>query len=93
MSQMVTTVIPMDTPEALSRQIATEVRTAMETAGLSQRDVADATTIPLVTLNRRLVGGGKPFDLVELANVAGVLKLSVTELVLRAERNLTKVAA
>lgn len=93
MPRMGTKVAAMDTSEALARQIAIEVRDAMSAAGISQRDMASRSGIPLVTLSRRLVGGHKPFDLAEVAVVAGVMGLSLTELVLRAERNLPKAVA
>lgn len=76
------------TPEALARQVLAEIRQAMKAAGISQRDIAKATGIPLVTLNRRLVGTGKPMDLSEVAAIAAVLGLSLTEVALRAERAL-----
>lgn len=83
----------MDTPEAVARQVAVEIKAAMASAGLSQREVADATNIPLVTLNRRLTGSGKPFDFGEVSAITAVLGISLTELVLRAERSLSRAAA
>ena len=83
----------MDTSEAVARQVSAEIKAAMLAAGISQRDLAAKTAIPLVTLNRRLTGGSKPFDLVELASIADVLGLSLTELVLRAERATSRAAA
>lgn len=93
MSRMDTTVITMDTNEALARRIADEVRAAMADKRISQRDLAQATGLPLVTLNRRLTGVSKPFDVEELARVAGALGLSVVEIVLRAERAALRPAA
>ena len=90
MSRMGTTVIPMDTAQTFSRQVAVEIRAAMASRGLSQRDVAEATLIPLVTLNRRLLGDGKAFTVSEIASIAELLGVSVTELMLRAERALTQ---
>lgn len=86
MSRMGTTVIPMDTNEALARRIADEVRATMADKRISQRDLAQAANLPLVTLSRRLSGVSKPFDIEELARVAEALGLSVVEIVLRAER-------
>ena len=86
MSRLGTKLIPMETHEALARQIADEVRAAMARAGISQRDLADRTGLPLVTLSRRLTGKGKPFDVGELALIADVLGLSLVELAIRAER-------
>lgn len=93
MSRLGTTLIPMDTTEAVARQVSVEIKAAMLAAGISQRDLAAKTTIPLVTLNRRLTGAGKPFDLIELASIADVLGLGLTELVLRAERSASRAAA
>lgn len=93
MYQSDTRVSRMDTPEAIARQVSIEIKAAMDLARLSQREVAEATQIPLVTLNRRLSGTGKPFDFGEVGAIAGVLGLSVTELVLRAERNAGRAAA
>ena len=78
----------METPEPLIRQIAEEIKSAMLTAGMSQRALADATGLPLVTLSRRLTGAGKPFDLAELALVAAAVNLSLVELIMRAERTM-----
>ena len=93
MSRLGTTVSTMDTSEAIARQITAELRAALESAGLSQREAAAATGIPLVTLNRRLSGQHKTFDLVEVAALAELVGLGLTDLVLRAERNLIKAAA
>lgn len=93
MSQMVTTVSRMDTSESIARQVAVELRAAMASAGVSQRDMAAETGIPLVTLSRRLTGTGKGFTLDEVAMVASVLGLGLTEVVLRAERAMRSAAA
>ena len=90
---MGTTVVRMDTAEALARQVAAEIKNAMKAAGVSQRDVADATGIPLVTLNRRLSGMGKPMTIAEAAAILPALNLSLTEIALRAERHLASQAA
>lgn len=92
MSRLVTTVIHMDTPESIARQVSAEIRAAMKLAGMSQRDMAAKTGIPLVTLGRRLTGG-KPFDIAELAAVASTLNIGVVDLMLRAERASSKAAA
>lgn len=83
----------METHEALARQMAGEVRAAMGHAGISQRDLAATTGLPLVTLSRRLTGKGKPFDIGELALIADTLGLSLVELAIRAERSLTRAHA
>ena len=77
----------MDTTTAgLPRQITAQIREAMAAAGVSQRELATRTGLPLVTLNRRLTGTGKPFDLQELLSITATLGLSLTDVVLRAER-------
>lgn len=87
MSRMGTTVVHMETnPPAVLRQITAEIRGAMQAAGVSQRELSARTGLPLVTLSRRLVGSGKPWDLNELLAVAAALDLSLAELVIRAER-------
>ena len=93
MFRLGTTVIRMDTPIALGRAITAEIRAGMESAGISQRDMAEATTIPLVTLNRRLTGNGKALDMAELAAIAEVLGTSVTDLIVRAEARIQERAA
>jgi len=87
MSRLGTNVLHVDTNHPnLARQITAEVREAMRAAGVSQRELSTLTGLPLVTLNRRLTGAGKPFDLDELMAVADALHLSLTDVVLRAER-------
>lgn len=78
----------MTTAQGLSKAVATAVSDAIKADRRSQRDVADAAGIPLVTLSRKLAGH-RPFTLLELAAVAEVLDVSVTDLMLRAERALT----
>lgn len=92
MFRMVTTVPRMATPEYLSRTLAGVVDQARKDAGVTQRDLSDATGIPLVTLNRRLTGSS-PFLFTELVAVARHLGLSVTELALRTEQAATPVPA
>lgn len=86
MSQMGTSIIRMDTAAAAAAQIPGVVRAAMDTVGMTQRELADATQIPLATLSRRLTDGGRAFDLAELSAVAGALRTTLTEIVLQAER-------
>lgn len=93
MSRLVTTVVRMETPEAIARQVAIEIENVRKSAGVSQRDLAEATGIPLVTLNRRLTGQGKPFTFAEVAAVAQSLGTTITEIALRAERNVNTAAA
>ena len=93
MSRLVSKVVHMDTPEAVARQVAVEVEAARVAAKVTQRDLAEATGIPLVTLNRRLTGQGKPFTFAEVASIATALGTTITEIALRAERNVGRVAA
>lgn len=59
---------------------------------MSQRDVAAATGIPLVTLSRRLTGQ-TGFTVPEVAAIAHLLGISLVEVFLRAERAATASAA
>ena len=77
----------MDRSEALDRQLTAEVREAVKAAGLSQRDLAGRTGIPLVTLSRRLTGQGRGFTVDELLRIGEALGLSLVDLALRAERS------
>ena len=76
----------MTTSQDFSRALAAVVGDAIKADRRTQRDVADAAGIPLVTLNRRLTATS-PFTVLELAAVAKVLDVSVTDLALRAERS------
>jgi len=93
MNHMGTIVDHMDTTEALDRQLTAEVLAAMKAARKSQRDMADATGIPLVTLGRRLGGNGKGFTVLELMRICEALGISFVEPALRAERSLLTRAA
>ncbi len=53
-------------------EVVASVMTAMEAAGESRRSLAKAMGWQLTTLRRRL-GGGVPFTIGEIAEVAGVL--------------------
>lgn len=70
-------------PHQFAQRVARNVADAMDKAGLSQRDVAAATGIPLPTLNRRLNAqpGRKPLDTEELYAIAQVVKVPVETLV------------
>ena len=90
---MGTRLLLMETSTDLAHQIAAEVRAAMAASGLSQRDLAARTGLPLVTLSRRLTGKGKAFDIEELARISDALGLSIVELAIRAERSLARTLA
>ncbi len=85
MFRLTTTLIRMNTPQATSDRLTAAVAEAMGSAKVSQRAMAAATGIPLVTLNRRL-NGHTAFTVVELAAIADVLNVSIVEFALRAER-------
>lgn len=74
----------MSTPTGTARDIATSLASAIREAGWSQRDVADATGIPLVTLSRRLTGKS-PLTITELAAITEAIGVSLAALVLAAE--------
>lgn len=84
--RMETTVTHMNTPEATNRSLLNVIEEAREGAGLSQRDLSVATGIPLTTLHSKLKGH-RSFTVIELASIAEALRLSLTELALRAERS------
>lgn len=85
MSRMTTSLLRMNTPKATSDRLTVVIGDAMKAAKVSQRAMAEATGIPLVTLNRRLTGHAA-FTVVEMAAIAEVLNLSIVELAIRAER-------
>lgn len=74
----------MDTPEATSKALAEAVKAALETAGVSRRDAAERTGIPLTTLQRRLTGRS-PFLVTELAVLASLTGTTVSALAATAE--------
>jgi transcriptional regulator with XRE-family HTH domain len=75
----------MTTPTEVSRRLSEAIKEAARTAGLTQRDLADRTGIPLVTINRKL-NHTSPFNAVELGAISEALDISLVELALRAER-------
>lgn len=72
-------------PTLLAQSIATVLNEAIKQDRRSQRDVSERSGVPLVTLNRKLLGR-RPFTVLELASICDVLHLAVTDVVLRAER-------
>lgn len=56
------------------------VKQAIDDAGLSERDVAEQTGIPLTTLNRRLRGHA-PFTATELRKIGQVLGVPASSLI------------
>ena len=75
----------MTTAQTLSRRLSQAIKDAAAEAGVSQRDLAARTGIPLVTLNRKL-NHLSPFNAVELGAMSETLGVSLAELALRAER-------
>ena len=91
MSRLTTKVLHMNT-DRITKALAQVVSAAIKADGQTQRKIAEATGIPLVTLNRRLTGQSA-FNVVELASIAKVLDLSIVEFFLRVERMATANAA
>lgn len=75
----------MTTAQAISAGLTEAVRDSLKEAGLSQREAASRTGIPLVTLNRRLQDGSK-FTAIELGVIAETCGTSLVDLALKAER-------
>lgn len=85
MFQMNTKVFRMTSPSQISRNLSEVIKEAASTARVSQRDLAERTGIPLVTLNRKL-NHTSPFNALELGAISEALNISLVELALRAER-------
>lgn len=74
----------MDTPEQASREVSHVVARALREAGIPQRVAAERAGIPLTTLTRRL-SGRSPLLVTELAALASLIGVPVSELLARAE--------
>lgn len=74
----------MDT-HTFEKAIAEVVKIALADAGVSRRDAATLTGIPLTTLTRRLTGNS-PFLSTELDRIASVAGTTVSALMLAAEQ-------
>lgn len=74
----------MDT-HTFEKAIAEAVKIALADAGVSRRDAAALTGIPLTTLTRRLTGNS-PFLSTELDRIASVAGTTVSALALAAEK-------
>lgn len=72
--------------------IGAAVRGAIAQAGLTQAEVSQQTGIALNTLSRR-VNGLLPFTWPEMVTIAEIAGVTVTELVVAAERLAAKAAA
>lgn len=62
------------------------MRQLLKAARVSQREAAERTGIPLVTLNRRLTGRGRDWLIPEMAALRDVVGATLVEMVQRAEQ-------
>ena len=85
MFRLGTSVFHMERTEAFANKLAEEVAIAIKEAGISQRELASKTGIPLVTLSRRLAATGRGFTMAELLLVADAVGVDLPELIARAE--------
>jgi transcriptional regulator with XRE-family HTH domain len=72
--------------EELSIAVAEQVRRLLDERGISGRQLAAQTGIPQRTIANKL-SGRNPFDLDDLAKIAAVLEVDVTELLAWAQRS------
>lgn len=72
--------------------MAAVVSEAIRASGMSQRAVADKAGLPLVTLNRKLLGS-RSFNTLELAAISQTIGVSLVELALRATQRAMGAAA
>lgn len=82
----------MTTATNLSAAVSDAAASAIRKRGLTQREVANASGIPLTTLHRKL-SGKSPLTVIDLALICEVAGVSVLDVVLEAERNAAQVAA
>jgi transcriptional regulator with XRE-family HTH domain len=76
----------MDTDAELTARIAAVVREAVAASEYSTKALAESTGIARGTLMRKLKGPSEsPFNTAELARLAAVLGIPVSEIVSRAE--------
>jgi transcriptional regulator with XRE-family HTH domain len=73
----------------LPRAVTEVVRVALDEAEITHREVTRRTGIPTATLSRRMTGNS-PFDLDELALIAGILNILPSELIRKAEALISK---
>lgn len=86
MFRLTSKVLHMTThPHHLTQALGSVLTAAIKEDRRTQRDVSERSGVPLVTLNRKLLGR-RPFTVLELAAICDVLNLSLTDVVLRAER-------
>lgn len=77
----------MAAPSNLPEAVAEAAADALGRAGISRREAAELTGIPITTLQRRLTGR-TPFDLDHLAWVAEIAGTTVPALISEAESRL-----
>lgn len=77
-------VLHMEHPPATLSSLSEVVKQRLEDAGISQRQAASQTGIPLTTLSRRLTGNSS-FSVTELAALAGLFGIPVSRLAIEAE--------
>lgn len=71
-------------PEELSRAVAVQIRRLLEERGMSGRQLALAAGINPRSMDRK-IGGRSPFDVDDLAAVAPVFGVTVSDLLRWAE--------
>jgi transcriptional regulator with XRE-family HTH domain len=72
--------------EELSSAVAEQIRRLLEERGISGRQLAAQTGIPQRTIANKL-SGKSPFDLDDLAKIADMLQVGVTDLLAWAQRS------
>ena len=76
----------MRTQPHVNERIAAAASAALRSKGISQRDAAARTGIPLATLSRRLTGQS-PFIVTELELIASLVDLTLSQLLAQGEGN------
>ena len=79
----------MVTPQHRADQLAACMRVAVEESGISRRELALRTGIPLVTLQRRLTTPGGKLQAAEAFAIADALATPLSGLVALAETSAT----
>lgn len=70
----------METPTEVQKGVALSAKKALKFAGVSQREAAMKTGIPLTTLTRKL-GGHAPLNINEIAAIAQATDFSVLQII------------
>ena len=72
----------MDSPVARAADIARSLADAADARGVSRRQLAQMTGIPLATLHRRLAGGAaRPLDLAEALAISEAIECPLSQLI------------